>query len=444
MRMTITMMPAIYREKRRGVATMWLLAGLPVLLVLFFFLIELGHLWAARVELENSLEAAALAAVKEWGENGGSPALNWTSTARNRGVTLAGANSINGIPVVIGTNLGNLDPNENAAYVPGVGATGNLVFGTVTEMGTTVTFDATNPPECGGALVLVDASGSGNLFSGSRNEWGISFQAATVPTLRITRVEINVATMTAPSVFDGLAALDTAVDTASTAAVKYSGGGAPFQQDNDGFAVLANNMLSGQIVASYPSTQVLRLNFSAGGLDDGFAPGDRFRFAQAVKANVGGAQRDGDDVGGNGTTGGATITIYFNNGDIVSKQLRDTMDTGQVVPIFPDVIPIISPITGSYIVSPAEYPPGIPDLPQAPTAAANNNGQSYVRFTGGAGASTEYFGVRAQATISVPSLFGSYLGALYSLHNVTVDTTAIYDCDDGRTRLVRVDNYLHP
>lgn len=153
-----TRMQRIRRPQRRGVATMWFLAGFSVLFVLFLFLIELGSLWTARVEVENSLEAAALAAAESWGTSAGAPMANWTNTARLRGQTLAAANNVNGNPVVIGTNLGTYDlgtnPNENSAYLPAPGAIGNLVFGSVTEMGNTVTFDATFAPQCGGATEI--------------------------------------------------------------------------------------------------------------------------------------------------------------------------------------------------------------------------------------------------------------------------------------------------
>ncbi|MCL6507990.1 MAG: hypothetical protein K6T59_13295 [Bryobacteraceae bacterium] len=48
-----------------------MLIWLPCLLALFVGLVGVANLWLARVELENALEAAALAAVKQWGEAGG-------------------------------------------------------------------------------------------------------------------------------------------------------------------------------------------------------------------------------------------------------------------------------------------------------------------------------------------------------------------------------------
>ena len=70
-----------------------------MLLLLLILLIEIGNIWRARVELENAMEAAALAAVKEWGK--WRPA---TQTARDIGVAYAAANTVTGSPVAITDN----------------------------------------------------------------------------------------------------------------------------------------------------------------------------------------------------------------------------------------------------------------------------------------------------------------------------------------------------
>src|SRR5262245_58633790 len=109
---------------RRGAATLWLLAVLPVLIVLVLYVSELGHLWLARVELESSLESAAKAAVLGWGQSGGVPVSGWTSGARGRGLALATSNGLDTVPVTLDSNLGLFDgtvnPNENLANLPGV------------------------------------------------------------------------------------------------------------------------------------------------------------------------------------------------------------------------------------------------------------------------------------------------------------------------------------
>lgn len=152
MQLSVRLSRTARRCRRRGVSTIWILAALPALIAAFLVIAELGHLWQARVELENGLESAALAAAKEWGQGGLLPLPNWTVSARTRGQTLAAANSIDGQPIVLGTNLGayNLltNPNENGTYLPGEGPppTGNLVFGRVIEVGPLVRFNANQVP----------------------------------------------------------------------------------------------------------------------------------------------------------------------------------------------------------------------------------------------------------------------------------------------------------
>ncbi len=181
---------------RRGISSMWTILWLPVFLLVFTVLINIGSLWLARVELENALEAAALAAVKEWGDaDGGS-----TTIPRNVGVDAAAFNFVRGVPVEIGTNQGVTDVNENHQYTITTGNPdamippgGNLIFGAIdpTDPMFPVTFDAELEPNCGPATVLIDATGQGNL--GADNAWGIAFHPTpdTPAGLRITQVVIT-------------------------------------------------------------------------------------------------------------------------------------------------------------------------------------------------------------------------------------------------------------
>jgi hypothetical protein len=131
----------------------------PFLVLLLGVVIEVVHLWLARVELENSMEAAALAAVKEWGDaNGGLG----TSPARDIGVEFAQFNVVNGFPVEIGPNLGMVlanNPNLNKLCDPQKSdmdlttlprPDGNLIFGSIIEQPDgTLIFDASLEPSCG-------------------------------------------------------------------------------------------------------------------------------------------------------------------------------------------------------------------------------------------------------------------------------------------------------
>ena len=124
--------------RRAGVVTLWLILTLPVLLMLLIFLIEIANVWRARVELENALEAAALAAVKEWKDD---PVD--TVGARAIAITYAGANTVTGSPVGITANGGGGGANGNAS------ATGNLILGAVTTAAIPWVFDGSTAPDCG-------------------------------------------------------------------------------------------------------------------------------------------------------------------------------------------------------------------------------------------------------------------------------------------------------
>ena len=146
------------RFARRGISVLWLIVTLPIFVSLFVGVVVVGNIWLARVELENALEAAALAAVKEWGEKGGGDTL----VPRNVGVAYAGANTISGAALDICTNYGGEagSLNQNLLWAPvkpnpatGARADGNLVFGAVTVVnsgtpGEHVKFDARTHPSC--------------------------------------------------------------------------------------------------------------------------------------------------------------------------------------------------------------------------------------------------------------------------------------------------------
>jgi len=127
-------------RRRRGVAALWLILSLPVLVILLGVVIEIGNIWLARVELENALEAAALSAVKEWGDQG-TPA---TQPARNVGVTYAAANTVTGDPVGIDPNYDLTEANNQNDS-----CSGNLIFGAVTTNTVPWVFDTRVQPGCG-------------------------------------------------------------------------------------------------------------------------------------------------------------------------------------------------------------------------------------------------------------------------------------------------------
>ncbi|MCA9067648.1 MAG: pilus assembly protein, partial [Planctomycetaceae bacterium] len=100
-------------SSRRGAVLLWFIVALPVLLTLLCVVLEVANLYLARAELQNALEAAAQAAVKDWAENSNIP------QARAVGNAYAMANTINGVPVDLTTVDDDLFPlNQNGGNSP--------------------------------------------------------------------------------------------------------------------------------------------------------------------------------------------------------------------------------------------------------------------------------------------------------------------------------------
>jgi hypothetical protein len=403
---------------------------LPCLLALFVTLVGVSNLWLARVELENAVESAALAAVKQWGDAGGGDTL----VPRQTGVEYAQANGVRGNPLAIGTNYDAAAlPNQNAecdvAMTP---PTANLIFGAIDDDDPdNVIFNAGIAPSCVLGTVLFDVSAERDLEAD--NAWGISFYntASTPPALRITRVIIDLRGSGGTGSFTGPAVI---TDNSPQPAVIDNSGNS--QPDLVGFTDPDD-----QIDFSYPAPGQLQIDFLPDNdpplVDDGFAPGDRFRFGQdTTDVRSGNSQNDGDAIGRVGTT----VTVFFSLGGIPLPPLTGVVGTyvdnnerknDSLDPA------IVSPLTGTLIVHPAL----VPDLPSPPTSAATNNGQSYVLIDAtGSGK----FGVRAQAIVPITPLGGvPFVGAL-APQCVQAKATAEYDCVTRRVRLIRIDTFICP
>ena len=114
--------------ERRGVVTLWTLLCLPLLMLMLLVIAEYASTWHGRVQVENAVEAAALAAVQHWGDLGGGAAN--AAAARDAGRLYALANTVHGRQV-------DLDDSATAASV-------TWGFGTATPNGTA--FDFTPAP----------------------------------------------------------------------------------------------------------------------------------------------------------------------------------------------------------------------------------------------------------------------------------------------------------
>jgi Flp pilus assembly protein TadG len=113
---------------RRGSAVVWILVATPAILVLFMVVLSLASIWQARAELQNAVEAAALAGAKFWGDNADTPA-NRTS-ARLAAQALYQSNTVFGKLVTIATN-DNPSATNNNASTSGPILLGNLTSSTL-------------------------------------------------------------------------------------------------------------------------------------------------------------------------------------------------------------------------------------------------------------------------------------------------------------------------
>jgi Flp pilus assembly protein TadG len=435
--------PSRRHSTRRGISAMWMIVTLPVLLTLSCLVIDVANIWLARVELENSLEASALASVKEWAETG-STGAGWTDTARKVGVAYACHNAVRGQPVQIATNLGTYsgtNPNENAQCCLEVAPPeGNLVFGALTGDPIThpVTFDAALEPGCGGeGLVLFDVTGQGSAGLEKDNAWGIAFIRTddTPNDLRIVRITIDLRAGGGSGTFTTTPALSSNIPMNW---MVRDGLGGNSQADIVGFDATPSNQIQFTLLNS---NSKLQIDFSAYGGDDGFAPCDRFRFGVRVAdVSSGTSQDDGDGIGADAVG----ITVVYQQGanppftrtgryyNTTEKDCRDVASHYTTCNNPP----------GDLIVSVAtapQLPSGIPSLPCPAASSATNNGQSWTLLHSGGG---RPYAVRAQARINVPSLFQSILGESIGTYCVTVKTTAIYDCETSRPRLIKLDEYI--
>ncbi|WDI40802.1 TadE/TadG family type IV pilus assembly protein [Bremerella sp. P1] len=451
------------KRARRGVSLLWIIIAFPALMLFLVFAVEIGNIWLARLELEQSLEANALAAVKQWAESGGGDTLiardvgnefSIANSVRRQDVDLTdmtlntaftnGANRLNyddsGMAANPNQNLVCTDITDYNSYLqPGV-----MVFGAIIQTenlvdpAESVIFNADVIPSCAGpGSVLIDATGSGNLQTDNNHEWGIAFEAigdedaAAQANLRIYRVDINVDP-------DGLLDYEftgtpEVADTLSNPKISGTGMSSGLSQ-NDNFL---QEITTGDIIFSItPGTpELLTITFSNPlDLAVGLTPGDRFRFGANVidvsnpNSNT---QVDGDEVGGV-----AEVTVYFSYNGVADSMemgtLVDTMDKGNNCGgdayIFTDAI------GEDHVIV---HPTNTVDLPCPAASAANNNGQSYVSI--GTSGQSHFYAVRAQATIGVESVVQQICGFNLGPWGVSAKATAYYDCETSDPKLIRVD-----
>lgn len=432
-------------RRRRGVAALWLILALPVLVILLGVVIEIGNIWLARVELENALESAALAAVKEWGSAGGGD----TAVSRLVGVEYAKANRVTGTMVGIADNydaVAPIRPNQNQFCT---GPTANLIFGAVTTTTRPWVFDAGIEPGCGMGQVLFDASAGPSM--NQVNAWGINFHPATLATpagLTISRVVFNLRTVDPDAYFDILSVANYPVISNLTEGGAPDSIYSPPTGQDDTFGVSAaplaysvagtvHTWSNGAVTFTLDSTTpwLLQIDFVSGG-SVGFEPGDRIRFgAKVAQLGTTGTDNDGDAVGS--LRVGVTVTFAISGVPVAPSSVGEFFDSnfrkcgvGSEPP--PDINPCIAQPGPPYWV-----------IPEAPAAGSGNDDQSYVIVGATSG---NALGVRAQGTVNVNSVCCRLFDATLPVFRVSACATARYDCTVRRPELIRVtpENFICP
>ncbi|WP_417390079.1 hypothetical protein [Gimesia sp.] len=150
-------------QNRRGIAILWLILWGSMFLTFFCVVLEVATLWQAHIEIKNAMDAAALAAVKDWGVSGVGP----TNIPRNVGVAYTEANPILGTVFTPQTNLGTVsvgNPNANDSN------TGNFVFGAINGVTAPITFNGNASVSCAAGdvtITITDNSAGGSVVANS-------------------------------------------------------------------------------------------------------------------------------------------------------------------------------------------------------------------------------------------------------------------------------------
>ncbi len=146
-----------FHQNRRGIAILWLILWGSMFLTFFCVVLEVATMWQAHVEVNNTFDSAALAAVKDWGAAG----VGSTVVPRNVGIAFAEANPILGVPFTptsnyVAPSAGN--PNGNLSQ------TGNFVFGSIDSTTDPITFNGNADVSCaaGDVTIRITEPNNGN------------------------------------------------------------------------------------------------------------------------------------------------------------------------------------------------------------------------------------------------------------------------------------------
>lgn len=383
------------RRNRRGIAVLWLILWGSMFLTFFCVTLEFASLWQAQVELNNTMDAAALAAAREWGASGSAT----TEVARDVGVAYANANPVLGatVPFATNYNAGNT-PNQNASN------NGNLVFGALDSTVSPITFSSGAQGGCAAGDVTITITKPSAGADVTPDEIEVIFNDGAA------NLEIQSIELTLPTAAVGNVSQLPFFDATKNPAVSQTAG------DFQGLNVLPDGMSGNwncpngtgdicfefdNLVAGQPGRyQTVRMNFAPGSFTSTGVPATTDYFHFGVSTNnlnppAFPGNNDGDAWGDDGVS--ATITFYNSV----------TMTTTTATSVF--------------------------------TNTGGNDGVSQAFFTGAGGGLPA---VIAQATAPVQGFCSSLFGV--SFFNVSASSTAYYDCSAGQSALVHVTNYVFP
>ncbi len=401
--------PRTSLARRRGVVVVWTLMFVALLVTILCGVVEIAHLYLARTELENALEAAALAGADYWAKNPTDP--NDTLDARTVAMQYAAANTVDGQPVVLDLNYGTDDVNQNG------GGDGNLIFGAVSFEPVRVAdnayaFDHDIEPSCTVTEVVEaevdipwkvqanDTYGTSGTFE--LEYWNFTpINPPTLPALAITKITYGLAGVGGT----GLGRFD--VDT----------GTPPANETNLGSAALSGwGPFSGPGGVGYVASTFTPTN------PDG-APNTRYKTLEVVPATPllpGNVIRFGVDTDMmDGTAGPTVVNTSDDGGHFYTSDFYMALEFNG-----DSANPLILLGNG-------------PGVHNAAKSTFLNRGQSkQFSFTITRPGNGTY-GVRAQANIEVTPWLGSFLGCPIGPFRVAARSTARAGCG-AELKLVRI------
>lgn len=403
-------------HRRHGVATVWIIASFPAMAVLLCLVLETANLWMARVELRNALDAAALSAVKTWGEGGS------TAAARLEGQVTAGLNTVTGSPVVLGLNVGG-GTNGNGPN------TGDILLGSITGTPGALTFDCNGTASCitgtVNLTIAVETDPSGDTFADPTTASG---DAETT-----FRVESFTQTLGAGAVLQSVE-----FDLSPMMITPVSGGGAGIPVPDDGFFEITDGGPDVNSGIGNPSTKPALIGVNLSGVASTFAytGGNGVdEFSSARVTFVGGISpglpatnqfffgTDTDQVGGDtGGSGGTTAQ------DFGGEFGTDGGGGGGTDPFTSTGATVRVTVSGQTFTG---------------TLTRINDDRSELvivgNLTGG-----DSFGVRTSSTTQVNSICDTVFGTTVGPFNVTSIAYARFQCTSGPPELVRIQTFTCP